>query len=1372
MKFSDSISAQTTTRPITRFTSARPGIRLAALLTALAFAGSVQSIKASYEHFSRSVVKTVLFILWLGAAMPALASDLVITGVVDGPLSGGVPKAIELCVLSDIADLSDYGVGSANNGGGSDGEEFTFPAIAVSAGTFLYVASEATGFSTFFGFAPGFVSNAASINGDDAIELFQSGAVVDIYGDINVDGTGQPWEYMDGWAYRDDGTGPDGTVFVPANWAYSGPNALDGETTNGTAATPFPIGAYSSCELPVPAPDLLLSEVVVTPTIGEFIEILNPTGSSIDLSDVYLTDATFAGGSVFYYNIVTGAGAGGGGFSDFHARFPDGASIAPGEFQTVSLAGSDDFFTAYGFDPTYELFEDGVGADAVPDMREALAGSINNQGGLSNGGEVVILYTWDGASDLVQDIDYALWGDKDEAVDKTGIAIDGPDADAVVSVYLNDTAIPIQDVVSGGSHAIGDSFQRVDFTEGVETQSGGNGLTGSDETSEDLSVTWGLAGATPGTAPAADWIINEIHADPASGLAGDANGDGVRNFSDDEFVEIVNASGAAVDISGWTLSDSSGVTHNFPAGTVIPDQCGFVVFGGGTPAGRFGFGLVQTASEGSVSLSNSGDRVTLNNGSADVATYSYGPEGGDNQSLTRDPDVTGASLIKHSLATGSGGALFSPGTMVDGDQFPGCVPDVLIHDVQGSGDTSPLVGYTVAVEGIVVGDFQDGASGTHGDLNGFHVQEEDADADGDSATSEGIFVFDGSSPATNVAVGDLVRVVGKVSEFNGLTEITSFSGVTVLSAGNPLPTPASVTLPVASLSDFEALEGMSVVLSQNLSIAEYFNFDRYGEIVLTTDRLFQPTAIHDPGSPQAAALADLNARSQITLDDGRTASNPDPALHPNGSVFDMDNLFRGGDLVQNATGVMDYTRSRYRIQPTQGAIYTPVNLRTAAHEPVGDGLKVASFNVLNYFTTLDDGPNACGPLLDQGCRGADNETEFTRQRDKIIAALSAIDADVVGLMEIENNINDDAVIDLVAGLNDANGAGTYDHVATGVIGTDVIKVALIYQPATVSLQGGHAILDSTVDPLFNDAKNRPVLAQTFVETATGGVLTVAVNHFKSKGSPCDDVGDPDTGDGSGRCNLTRKDAAEALANWLASDPTGSDDADSLVIGDLNSYDKEDPIDVLTASGYTDLSAIFGGEYAYSYVFGGQLGYLDYALASPGLFDQTTGATEWHINADEPDLLDYDTRFKKAAQVAIYAPDAYRASDHDPVIAGFDLMHYEFKGFSKPVKNPPEINSKKKAGSPLKFKFELKGPDSVDAVADGYPRSQPVACDDWSSTGPSEAIVTDGKDKMKAHKKSVRYEYKWLTDSAWKGSCRQLVVLLKDGSYHYANFKFK
>jgi hypothetical protein len=175
---------------------------------------------------------------------PVAASDLVITGVVDGPLTGGVPKAIEVYALNNIADLSVYGLGSANNGGGTDGEEFTFPAVAATAGQFLYVASESTGFTSFFGFAPDYTSSAASINGDDAIELFHNGFVVDVFGDINVDGSGQPWDHIDGWAYRDDDTGPDCSTFLLANWSFSGINALDGETTNGTAATPFPIGTF------------------------------------------------------------------------------------------------------------------------------------------------------------------------------------------------------------------------------------------------------------------------------------------------------------------------------------------------------------------------------------------------------------------------------------------------------------------------------------------------------------------------------------------------------------------------------------------------------------------------------------------------------------------------------------------------------------------------------------------------------------------------------------------------------------------------------------------------------------------------------------------------------------------------------------------------------------------------------------------------------------------------------------------------------------------------------------------------------------------------------------------------------------------------
>ena len=215
-------------------------------------------------------------------------------------------------------------------------------------------------------------------------------------------------------------------------------------------------------------------------------------------------------------------------------------------------------------------------------------------------------------------------------------------------------------------------------------------------------------------------------------------------------------------------------------------------------------------------------------------------------------------------------------------------------------------------------------------------------------------------------------------------------------------------------------------------------------------------------------MAEFYLLDSITLDDGRTNQNPDPAYHPNGDIFDMDNLFRGGDLVTNVTGVLDYNFSFWKIQPTQGADYTSMNPRTSEPEDVGGSLKVASFNVLNYFSTLDDSGNICGPSQDMQCRGADTPEEFTRQRDKIFTALSIINADIVGLMEIENHITDAAVIDLVAGLNAVVGADTYAYIDSGSIGTDAIKVAIIYKTATVTPIGDIAILDLTVDPRFDD----------------------------------------------------------------------------------------------------------------------------------------------------------------------------------------------------------------------------------------------------------------------------------------------------------------
>lgn len=169
---------------------------------------------------------------------------LMITAVFDGPLTGGTPKGVELLATQDIADLSLFGIGSANNGGGTDGEELTLSGSA-KAGDFIYVASDSTQFNAFFGFKPDFVGDAASINGDDAIELFCNGVVVDVFGDIDTDGTGQAWEHLDGWAYRNNATGPDGTTFDVTAWTFSGVDALDGEKTNATATTPVPLGTYT-----------------------------------------------------------------------------------------------------------------------------------------------------------------------------------------------------------------------------------------------------------------------------------------------------------------------------------------------------------------------------------------------------------------------------------------------------------------------------------------------------------------------------------------------------------------------------------------------------------------------------------------------------------------------------------------------------------------------------------------------------------------------------------------------------------------------------------------------------------------------------------------------------------------------------------------------------------------------------------------------------------------------------------------------------------------------------------------------------------------------------------------------------------------------
>lgn len=352
--------------------------------------------------------------------------------------------------------------------------------------------------------------------------------------------------------------------------------------------------------------------------------------------------------------------------------------------------------------------------------------------------------------------------------------------------------------------------------------------------------------------------------------------------------------------------------------------------------------------------------------------------------------------------------------------------------------------------------------------------------------------------------------------------------------------------------------------------------------------------------------------------------------------------------------------------------------------------------MLNYFNSFSSCTNE-----PTNCRGAENETEFTRQAAKTVAAIVALNPTVLGVIEVENDGYGpaSAIADLVNRLNSATAPGTYAFIdvdeVTGqvdALGNDEIKVGIIYQPALVTPVGQTAALNT---PDFitggdSEPRNRAALAQAFAVNASGARFVVSVNHFKSKGSPCDA---PDAGDGQGNCNIVRTNAANTLAAWLASDPTGINDPDVLIIGDLNSYAKEDPIRALETQGYENLVERFGGANAYSYVSNGQWGYLDYALASASLSLQVNGTAEWHINADEPSVLDYNTNFKSMGQISsLYAPDFYRTSDHDPVIVGLDLD-----------------------GVPPTTTATVSGPNNPLCPADCYAGSATVtltATDDW------------------------------------------------------------
>jgi len=754
-----------------------------------------------------------------------------------------------------------------------------------------------------------------------------------------------------------------------------------------------------------------------------------------------------------------------------------------------------------------------------------------------------------------------------------------------------------------------------------------------------LIASTGLALATiaPAYAAQADTpFISEIHYDNAGTDTGEA-------------IEVQAPPG--FDLTGWQL-----VLYNGANGAAYSTR----TLGGTVPA----TGVVVENYPTDGIQNGSPDGVALVSPSGDVVEFlsyegTFAAVGGpaDGRTAT-DIGVaeTSSTPIGYSLQkVGDVWRAPAPNTFGvrngDGDSDPdppiGCtVPvDHTIAQVQGTGAATPIPGATVTVEGVVTADHRTGG------YNGIYVQTAGSGGARPVAggvASDGVFVYLTSNAANHpsVAIGDRIRVTGTVSEFNGLTQlsIANRDAVQICERGVPLPEPVPLTLPLDDAAR-ESVESMLVAPVGAFTVSEVFNLNRFGEVVLAAgDRPAAiPTDRARPGSDAARDIAAANKLGRIVVDDGKTTNLSSAGLLP--PYLSKDNPLRVGDAVERfGPSVLSYSFNEWRLQPTTPVsadtpaagrtTFKSVNPRTAAPEDVGGDLRVGSFNVLNYFVHF--GGEA---------RGAANEAELAKQEAKIVSAITALDADVVALEEIENSVRfspDDpqkALKRLVSALNAADGAGTWDYVRSPADlpapeQQDVITTAIIFKPAKVQPSGpSRSINDETV--WFNA---REPIAQTF--TAGPLTFTVIVNHFKSKSGT--GTGDnADTGDGQGAFNGDRIRQARSLAAFadqVAAD-SGSDHV--LLLGDFNAYTYEDPMQVLYDEQYVNLNTT--GES--TYVFNGESGSLDHALASPSLASRVTGVDVWQINAVESYAFQYD------GVPAFYAPDPYRASDHNPIVVG-------------------------------------------------------------------------------------------------------------------------
>lgn len=609
----------------------------------------------------------------------------------------------------------------------------------------------------------------------------------------------------------------------------------------------------------------------------------------------------------------------------------------------------------------------------------------------------------------------------------------------------------------------------------------------------------------------------------------------------------------------------------------------------------------------------------------------------DTAPATRDRRSGPARRIARPLAVATALALGLSALVAS----PAEAATVAIADVQGSGSATPFAGRVVTVEGVVTADYR-GASGYAGIV--IQTPGSGGTTDQTPGASDGIFVYLASADPA-VAIGDLVRVTGTASERQGQTQLAATATDLVQGGvGVPAATPLPDTLRGA---DRESLESMLVTPTGDYRVGSAHQLDTFGTLWLSAgaDLPVKATDVVRPGAEADRIAADNRAR-RLLLDDGyniqlTNAAYPAGATQP---YYSADRVVRNGDVPVFPTTpyVLAYGFDDWRLQPTTpvtsldaaGRVptFTSGNPRPASSPEVGGDVRIAGFNVLNYFTTL-------------GERGAATAEEFAKQRAKIVTAITGLDAQVVTLMEIENSTRfgepaDTATADLVRGLNDAAGKPVWEYVRTPTAlqstPTDEIQNAIIYRTDAVTPVGQAATqIDETV---WSNA--REPIAQSF----RGGdrTFTVVANHLKSKSGS-----GTQPADGQGFFNADRVAQAEAVARFAGELQASSGSDLVYLLGDFNAYSEEDPIQVLRDAGFVDLVAAKApGERTYS--FDGEVGSLDHVLATRAGAAAVTGVGVWDINAPEWAAREY-------GGAATDGSSAFRSSDHDPVKVGLDTI---------------------------------------------------------------------------------------------------------------------